>query len=189
MKPLRLVSVIVLLAGYVVPAVQAQHRRDPLTSKEVDELREAAVDPPERLKIWIRIAKARMDNLEDARDNPGRKAERAKLTHDLLEDLGNIADEISDNIENFDRENLDERKPLPDVIAMATDFQAKLRQLKQQVRSDPKFAEEYTTYDATLDNTIDSVNSLGDVARQTLQDQIQKVKEAKEREKQRGKKK
>lgn len=187
MRLLRVTSALVMLAAMVAPALHAQHKRDPLTAKEVDELREAAQDPKERLKIWIRIAKARMDELDDARDNPGRKSERAQRTHDLLEDLGNIADEISDNIENFDHENLDERKPLADVIAMATDFQNKLRQLKQQVRSDAMFAEEYTTYDTTLDNTIDSVNSLGDVARQTLDDQNQKVKEAKEKEKQKKK--
>jgi hypothetical protein len=176
---------VALVVGTAAPAAAAYERhRDPLNDKEIDQLREAATDPPQRLKLWVKFARARMDQIDDVRAAPKMAdPDRAQHTHDLLEDLGSMMDEISDNIENFDHENADLRKPLPEVIAMDNDFRARLRALKDKVSKDPKLAAEYSDFNFALQNTIDAVNSCGDLAREVLQAQIEKAKEAKEKAK------
>ena len=59
-----------------------------------------------------------------------RPRDRAQQTHDRLDDFLLIYDELNDNIDTYvDRKN-DIRKPLKVIIDADTEFQAKLRALK-----------------------------------------------------------
>src|SRR5690349_18746521 len=123
------VCALILSAGLT----HAQNERDPLTSKEVDQLREAAQDPEQRLKLWVKFARVRMGLLDDTRAAPHMAdPDRAKHTHELLEDITTIVSEIADNIDDYDQKSSDDkehivrtglRKGLPEVIAMASEFQ------------------------------------------------------------------
>ena len=64
----------------------AQRRRDPLNPLEVDQLRDAMLDPDERLKLYVKFSRDRMTKLEQMRSDP-KTTDRARQTHDMLEDF------------------------------------------------------------------------------------------------------
>ena len=43
--------------------LSAQRRRDPLNPLEIDQLRDAMLDPDERLKLYVKFSRDRMTNL------------------------------------------------------------------------------------------------------------------------------
>ena len=152
------------LALLCVLPVAAQHRRDPLNPQEVDQLRDAMVEPDTRLKLYVKFARDRMDAVNKLRSDP-KATNRAAQSHDLIADFLAIYDELNDNVDMYvDRKN-DIRKPLKAVIEADTEFQAKLRAIKDSVNRDTGEAKQY---EFVLNNAIDAVDSSADDHRKTL---------------------
>ncbi len=156
-------------------------QRDPLTEKEVDDLREVAQEPDKRLKLLVKYARARMAAVDQVRGDPKLAADRGKQMHDLLDDFGGIMDEIDDNLDDYERRNLDMRKGLKELIEADSEFQLKLRALKEAAEG--ASAEEARDYSFVLQNVVETVNTQLDTARQMLQDQEQRLKEEKKKKK------
>jgi hypothetical protein len=78
----------------------AQRPRDPLNPLEIDQLRDAMLDPEERLKLYVKFSRDRMTKLEQMRSDP-KTTERARQTHDMLEDFLAVYDELDDNIDMY----------------------------------------------------------------------------------------
>ncbi len=152
------------LALLLAAPLAAQHRRDPLNPNEVDQLRDAMLDPDVRLKLYVKFARDRMTALEKMRSDP-KTTERAAQTHDLLSDFLSIYDELNDNIDMYVGRKDDIRKPLKQVIEADTEFQAKLRALKDSANTD---AAEAKQYQFVLANAIDTVDSSADDHRKTV---------------------
>lgn len=144
--------------------------RDPLTEKEVDQLRESAIEPEKRLKLMVEFTKARMVAVEQLRADPKVAKDRGLKVHDLLEDIATLVDEVDDNVENYSERNADLRKPLKQVVEMDSEFQAKLRELKA-ASEDPKKVDEAVDYKFALEDAIDSVNRSADSTRKLLEEQ------------------
>src|SRR5579884_3744442 len=93
-------------------------RRDPMTDKEVEEMREYRDDPPKRIHAMLKMIQARGLMLDQIRSDP--KAlppeERGPRIHDLLEDITNLSDEFDDNVDTFLKEQADIRKPLAEAV-------------------------------------------------------------------------
>jgi len=151
--------------------LRAQVRdRDPLTEKEVDQLRETAIEPEKRLKLMVDFTKARMIAIEQVRSDPKMAKERGVKIHDLLEDIASLVDEVDDNVQNYNERNADLRKPLKQVVEMDSEFQGKLRELKV-ASEDPKHVDEAADYKFSLEDAIDSVNRSADATRKLLEEQ------------------
>jgi hypothetical protein len=163
-------------------------RRDPLTDAETEQLREVATEAAPRLKLYIKFARARMVAIEQMRADPKFAAERGKRIHDLLEDLGQIIDEMDNNITTYDKQRADLRKPLKEVIEADTEFQGKLRALKEAPASDPTATKDQRDYSFVLDDTTESVNASAETAREVLDAQNEAFAKAKEEEKNKKKK-
>jgi hypothetical protein len=115
-------------------ALGAGARRDPLNPLEIDQLRDAMLDPEERLKLYVQFSRDRMTKLEQMRSDP-KTTERARQTHDMLEDFLAVYDELNDNIDMYVGRKDDIRKPLKAVIEADTEFQSKLRALKNSANT------------------------------------------------------
>ena len=113
----------------------AQRRRDPLNPLEIDQLRDAMLDPDERLKLYVKFSRDRMTKLEQMRSDP-KTTERARQTHDMLEDFLAVYDELNDNIDMYVGRKDDIRKPLKAIIEADTEFQSKLRALKNSANAE-----------------------------------------------------
>jgi len=162
-----------------VPQLTAQ-RHDPLTPPEIDQLRDTAVEPELRLKLYVKFARARLDSLEQMRSDP-KTTGRAQKTHDQLEDFLAVYDELNDNIDTYLGRKDDIRKPLKAVIEADTEFQAKLRALKNAAGTT---SEEAKQYEFVLNNTLDTVDSSADDHRKLLAEQEEAAKHKKRTEKQ-----
>src|SRR5208337_1113378 len=88
------VVILLLLASW------ADRRRDPLSQNEIDQLRDAAQEPEQRLKLFLAFARARLTALEQAHSDP-KTTDRAQKTHDALQDFVDIYDELNDNLDTF----------------------------------------------------------------------------------------
>jgi predicted nucleic acid-binding Zn-ribbon protein len=156
-----------LLALSLLSTLWAQRRRDPLNPLEADQLRDAAQEPAARLKLYIVFARTRLASLEQVRADP-KVTDRAKQTHDRLQDFLDVYDELNDNIDTFVERKSDLRKPLKAVIEADTEFQAKLRALKSSLDANK---EEASQYDFLLSNVLETIDSSVQDHRQLLKQQ------------------
>lgn len=169
-----LVAIAVLL--FVITAT-AQKHPDPLNQLEIDKLRDTAQDPLERLKLYVEFARARLQALDQARSNP-KVTDRGVETHDRLQDFLDIFDELNDNVDTFADRKEDLRKALKIVIEGDSEFQSKLRALKDAAGVSPA---ELKSYGFLLTNAIETVDSSIEDHRQLLDAQIEAAKQKKKK--------
>ena len=162
---LLLVSPLLCLLWYPLRSpLAAQGRRDPLNPLEIDQLRDAMLDPEQRLKLYVQFSRDRMTKLEQMRSDP-KTTERGRQTHDMLEDFLAVYDELNDNIDMYVGRKDDIRKPLKAVIEGDTEFQSKLRALKNSANTN---AAEASQYEFLLTDALDTVDSSADDHRKTV---------------------
>ncbi len=154
----------VLVSG--LPA-GAQRRRDPLTQSEIDKIRDVSWEPKQRLTLYVQFTRDRLVKLEEMRSDPKIK-DRAQQTHHMLDDFLLLYDELNDNIDTYVERNDDIRKPLKTIIEADTEFEAKLRALKDAADVP---ATELQQYEFVLTNIVDSVDSSAKDHRKLMTDQ------------------
>jgi hypothetical protein len=99
-----------LLAASIHPAV-AQDKDDPLTEAEVDQLREVADQPLERIKLYTEYIGKRTDAIAEMAGD-SRIQDKPPKTRKLLQEYTRLVDELQDNLDNYDEAHLDVRKQL-----------------------------------------------------------------------------
>ena len=171
----RTLALVLLLALPLCLPLEAQRRRDPLNPLEIDQLRDAMLDPDIRLKLYVQFSRDRMTKLEQMRSDP-KTADRARQTHDMLEDFLAVYDELNDNIDMYVGRKDDIRKPLKLVIEADTEFQAKLRAVKNAANTDVTEAKQY---EFLLTDALDTVDSSAEDHRKTVTEVEEYVKRKK----------
>lgn len=177
----RAAQVLCFLAWMAVLALPAgaSIRRDPLTEVETDQLREAAQDPQLKLKLLVKFARQRLKSAEALQADPKAGPARGQQIHDLLEDFGNLVDELSDNVDAYATRKEDLRKPLADIITASSDFAARLKDFKTAAAASPAGAKESKAYNFALEDAIDSVESGLRNAQELLEEQKEQFKKKK----------
>jgi hypothetical protein len=155
--------------------MRAEQKRDPLTPPEIDQLRDTAMDPDLRLKLYVAFARARLVALEKARSDP-KTADRSLATHDGLQDFLDVYDELNDNIDTYVGRKSDLRKVLKIVIDGDTEFQAKLRALRDDASAGK---EEMEHYEFLLTNALEALDNSVQDHRQLLSEQEEAAKQKK----------
>ena len=176
MRSVRVTVALVVLFCWVATTEAQLRRREPLTPQEIDQLRDAAMDPGERLKLFTRFARERLVSVEQIRNDP-KATDRGHLTHDRLQEFVDIYDELNENIDNFIDRKEDVRKPLKSIIEADNVFQTKLLALKNAGDAGSKEVEQYRFL---LDNALDAIAT-------GVQDHKQLLAEQDEAAKHRGK--
>jgi ABC-type transporter Mla subunit MlaD len=164
-----------LLAG----ACWAQHHHDDvLNPDEIDQIRDAAQTPDDRLKLYIQFARARLDALDKSRTDPAVK-DHAQEIHDRLSDFVDIYDELDENVDTYADRKDDLRKPLKAVIDADTEFQTLLRALQSSLTG----AQNQEVYQFFLTTALNAVDDGARDHRQLLAEQEEAAKHRKKREK------
>ncbi len=153
----RTLAVLFLLA--LAPADLSAGRRDPLNELEIEQIREAAQDPPLRLKLMLTFTRDRMALVDAHRNSPATAQDYGRRMHDLLEDFGTLASELELNVETYSRRGVDVRKPLRQILQSWNEFQAKLRSLKEDSEKDPASTKAFADYKFIIEDALDTVNS------------------------------
>ena len=168
-------SMVLSLALLMALSATAQRRHDPLNNEEINQLRDAMLEPDQRLKLYVTFARDRMNKLEQMRADP-KTTDRAHQTHDMLADFLSVYDELNDNVDMYVGRKDDIRKPLKLVIEADIEFQSKLRALKDAANAD---ADEAKQYEFLLSNALETVDSSADDHRSTVTEVEQYVKRKK----------
>jgi len=168
------------VACWVLPLLLActswsERRRDPLTPLEVDQLRDTAMEPDLRLKLYVKFARARLVSLEQVRADP-KVTNRGQETHDRLQDFLDVYDELNENIDTYVGRKADLRKVLKAIIEADTEFQAKIRALRDSADA---AKDEAKQYEFLLTNTLDTLDSSAEDHRQLLTEQEEAAKHKK----------
>jgi hypothetical protein len=153
----------------------AAKRRDPLTEAEADQLREAAMDPYNRIKLMVKFTEARLTSIDHVRLDPKQAADRGKQIHDLLEDFTSLLDEINDNLDQYESRPLNKdsvkqyHKGLKELIDADARFDVRLKNLKSASETDPVTKKEAPDFRFVLQDAMDALKSNADMAREYIE--------------------
>ncbi len=92
-----------------------QHAEDPLSQKEIEELRDTNRLPNERVMAFIRFMDERTETIRKLTTGP-RRPGREQDIHDMLEQFTAIADNLEDNLNEYGPRHRDIRKSLPKLL-------------------------------------------------------------------------
>jgi DNA gyrase/topoisomerase IV subunit A len=140
----------------VTPIICGQSRKDPLNDDEIDEIREYADRPPERLKLYIKFIEERAAGIKELTVDQ-RAANRDVKIQNLLEQFTRLVDELEDNLDEYDRQHADLRKTLKDLIPTGGKW-------LEIVNSCPA----YDSYDLSRKTAIETAQSLNDSTKDLL---------------------
>jgi hypothetical protein len=153
----RLLLVLLLLS--LAPSLPAQRTEASLSDGEIEQLREAAYYPNDRVLLFIKLLDARNKSIQDLFATP-RKPGREQDTHDLLEQFTAIADELNDNLDDYGPRHRDIRKALP-----------KLVEATERWSSNLKAPPDNETYNVSRRLALEAVRDLHDQATQLIEEQ------------------
>jgi hypothetical protein len=181
-----------LLAGLVlVPSTALAGRHDPLTSDEIDQLREVALDPESRLKLYADFARLRFTAIETARmpkkldaakpgaakpDAAPQDAANPRSLHDLMEDFLAVYDELDENISMYEDRQSDLRKAMKIVLLADNEFHARLEGLQHNLTP-----EEHTDCDFVLSTIVEAVTAGTAEHKKLLEEQLVSFKNKKKK--------
>jgi hypothetical protein len=113
MKPRRLpYSLCILLLLFSCRWSSAQHvRTATLTEQETEQVREAAVLPDERVKLYTKFLEERAGKIKDLSSRP-KSGQRVLKLDDTLQDFTALMDEMGSNLDQYSDRHSDIRKAL-----------------------------------------------------------------------------
>jgi hypothetical protein len=110
----RFLLAIFIFSALVLP-LHAQIKESALSEKEVEEVRDARLVPSECILLFVKFLDLRTKEIQDLYAKP-RHPGREEDTRELLQQFTSIADELSDNLDDYGPRHMDLRKGLPKII-------------------------------------------------------------------------
>ena len=172
---LRQITWAAILGVGALPVFAQHHAR--LTPAEVDQLRDAALEPNERLKFYLKFLRERLATLEQVRTNP-KITDRPAQIHDHLQDFLELYDELDENIDTYVDRKDDIRKPLKAIIEADPEFLQKITTYQNELQADKA---DMRSYAFVLSNLLDTLKSSADDHRQLMQEQEEAAKHRKQK--------
>jgi len=120
------VASVAIAALLLCGVAQAQDTEGPLSQAEVESLRDAAFVPVDRVRAFEKILDSREKDITDL-EKRGRRPGWVEDMHDALDQFGAIADELNDNLDEYDSKHRDIRKELPKLVQKIERWQTVLR--------------------------------------------------------------
>jgi hypothetical protein len=115
MRPSHFCLALSLFLAWLAPFARAQRDQATLSDAEVEQLRDSAYVANDRVMVFIKLIDTRINSLRDLYSKP-RRPGREQDTHDLLEQFTSLADELSDNLDDYGPRHRDIRKALPKLM-------------------------------------------------------------------------
>jgi hypothetical protein len=117
MPSLRLIAPLLLIFLPALPLCAQKDKPEPLTEAQIEQIREAGIDPNERVKLY---AKFLGEHAETIKSLTGRvkSAARARRLDEELQEITALMDEFGSNLDTYSDRHADIRKglkPLPDA--------------------------------------------------------------------------
>lgn len=120
----------VFVLGTVVGAWAQEDQNDPLTEDEVQQVRENAIHPDIRIKLYMKFIDQRLDALRQLQNGPDTRDRNSQI-HAKLDEFTRLCDEIQDNLDNYDSAHADIRKSLKELVADSSKWPDALHAIPQ----------------------------------------------------------
>jgi len=143
----------------LLAALGQDDRNDPLTEDEVQQIRDNAIHPNERIKLYIKFLGQRLDEIRQLSADPKGDNNRAQI-RDKFEEFTHLCDELQDNLDTYDSEHADIRKALKDLVAASGKWPDAL-----------KIAPADPNYDFSRTTALEAAQSAADEAKQLSTEQ------------------
>ncbi len=147
-----------LLLTSLLP-LHAQRTDNPLTNKEVEKLRDAGLNPMERVLDFVDFMNLRTSEINDLLSH-ARKPGREQDINELIQQFTSIADELADNLDDASQRHHDVRKALPKLLAATERWGTEL-----------KTPPDNSAYSITRKLAIETVSDLRDAATKLMEEQ------------------
>jgi hypothetical protein len=134
-------------------------KREPLTEVEVDEIREAGIDPAERVKLYTKFLGEHADSIKGLTNRAKSRARSSRLDNEL-QDFTALMDELGSNLDMYSERKADMRMALKPLNEATQRWLEILRALA----GEPGF-------DLARKESIESCRDLSDQAARLLTEQ------------------
>src|SRR5579859_6730967 len=153
-------SLLLLSLATGVISLSAQHvRTAKLSEAEIEEVRESAIFPAIRVKIYTKFIEERASRIKDLTGRP-RSAQRVLKLDDALQDLTALMDEMGSNLDQYSDRHSDIRKGLKPLTEAMPRWLSILRTLPGE-----------SGFDLARKEAIESGEELSDQATRLLHEQ------------------
>ncbi|MGA8041267.1 MAG: hypothetical protein WCA37_00550 [Terracidiphilus sp.] len=154
------------LAAQSASAQQGRH--DPLTPQQVDQIREAGIDPNNRILLYTKFVNEHVDTVRDLLKE-GLSTSRAQKMDDELQMVTALADELGSNLDQYGARKADLRRALKKLNEDAPKWMDAIRALPA-----------HPAFDLSRKEALESGQDLRDEAAEMLTEQTAYFKEHKE---------
>jgi hypothetical protein len=110
--------------------LRAQPPDSDLTQAEIEQVREARYYPADCVLLYVNFLDLRTQELHDLYAHP-RRPGREQDTHDLILQFTSIADQLSDNLDDYGPRHVDLRRALPKILIAIDRWSAALNALPE----------------------------------------------------------
>lgn len=155
----------VLLCG---SAFAQKDRREPLTQSQVEEIREAGIDPNARIALYTKFLEERAGTLKGLTAR-AKSPSRAKRLDDELQDFTALMDELGSNLDEYGERKADMRPALKKLNESTPRWLQILRELPGEA-----------AFDEARKEAIESGEDLSGDAKRLLDEQTDYFKEHKD---------
>ena len=115
MRRIGILGSVILLLAATGQGAWSQAQRDPLNEQEIDQIREYADQPVERVKLYMKYVQQRVDAIKEMVGDTKIQNKQAKL-RSLMDEFTRLVDELQDNLDSYDETHSDIRKALKELV-------------------------------------------------------------------------
>ena len=161
LRPMRLLAVSTLFLSLAASLPAQKEKRQPLTEAQIDQIREAGIDPPGRILLYIKFLNEHADVIKSLTNRAKSQARSRHLDDELL-DFTALLDELGDNLDQYSDRKADLRPALKPLTEATPRWLGILRALA----GEPGF-------DVSRKEAIESGEDLADQAKRILSEQTE----------------
>jgi hypothetical protein len=133
-------------------AVAQKEQRQPLSESQVEKIREAGIDPDERIKLYTQFLDEHADTIKGL-TNRAKSGARLKRLDDELLDFTALLDELGSNLDQYSERKADMRIALKKLNDLAPKWQTILKTLPGEPGFDEARKEALEAWDDLSDQS------------------------------------
>jgi hypothetical protein len=158
---MRRLSPILFCLIIALPLFAQKEKREPLTETQIEQIREAGINPDERVSLYTKFLNEHADTLKGLTTRAKNGSRSFRLDNEL-QDFTALMDELGDNLDVFSDRHADIRKSLKALTEATDRWQSILRTLG----GDP-------VYDLARKEAMESGEDLASQAKRLLTEQTE----------------
>ncbi len=170
MRGLRRYGTVLICAALPWMAPAQKEQRQPLSEAQIEKIREAGIDPGERIRLYSLFLDERADTIKGL-TNRAKSSARSKRLDDELQDFTSLLDELGSNLDQYSERKADMRVGLKRLNESAPRWVGILKALPGE-----------SGFDEARKEAIEASEDIADDAKRLQAEQIAYFNEHKEQQ-------